>query len=217
MRVLYVTEGEHDEPIQALIRSVAQEKAGLTFPIRQKDAVRFIERPRRGFGRVQEVLKDIAGFRDEKTRRGEKDGDILNYDVLVALIDKRAKNREKCKSYARKLDAVLGVAIEEFEAWILGDLPSIKTWLGVDKEGVESCGITPSYRAEKDKNPKATLKCLVTESAFSCGWDSLVASQYAMEWQPQLDKIEAQCPRGFKPFARQLSSHMRRKANLLPL
>jgi len=219
MRILYITEGAHDEPLHALITRVGSDRADLSWPIRPEDLAQYMTRPKRGHGRVLHALRCLAAYAQGlKTRRQEFKG-LPDFEFLVATLDNRAPEKAECRTLAGQLDGVLGIAIEEFEAWILSDRQSILSFLSVPQGAFDSCVGSIPYRPERDQNPKATLDCLCEGSDWGVGWDAVIASQFAEEWArcADIDALETNSPRGFKPFSKALAVRMRRAVNLLPL
>ena len=112
---------------------------------------------------------------------------------------------------------VLGIAIEEIEAWWLADRTNTLAWSGF------SAGLPPGcrygsrkYKAEKDKAPKKTLNELTRLSnridRYYGDGNLDLATDFAEEyWQgnARLDEISVQCPRGFVPFQNVVTSEFR--------
>jgi hypothetical protein len=113
---------------------------------------------------------------------------------------------------------VLGIAIEEVEAWWLADRNSTLTWLGLsDCSDSNYRYWGHRYTAERDGDPKRTLDELtdlspLLDQRYGHG-NRQLAADFADIWRDsaKLNAIEQQCPKGFSPFCRKITEALNRE------
>ena len=139
----------------------------------------------------------------------------------MILLDRKTKSVQQ---QIRKLIRgnprfVLGIAIEEVEAWWLGDRINTFEWtdLTADELPPECLYGQPKYKAENDKMPKTTLDHLTRLSQRFDRYYGEGNLDMAMEFAEEhwarsasLDQISSQCPRGFDRFQRSMINAFRR-------
>jgi len=141
---------------------------------------------------------------------------------FVILLDRRTVpvQEEVAKLIRGKHRFVLGVAIEEIEAWWLGDRTNTLKWSGLKSNALAHCVYGDGrYQAERDPKPKTTLDELTRHSVqFGvCYGDGNLdlATQFAEDYwrrDARLDEITTQCPRGFARFQAEVTQRFRAAA-----
>jgi hypothetical protein len=219
MRILYVNDGDRDEPLRAIITRVGAEITHGKFPVYPDKLDPYYQRPTRGYGWVERVLKDLQRLKEGLETAVEIDTSALEYDFVVAAIDCGAPNLGSCRQLARRIRAILGVAHHEFEAWILGDRLSLRVFLQISAADEESCQAAGTYHPERDSSPKNTLDCLALQSLWGKPWDENLSAMLANEWEGTLDlaALARSCPRGFRPFVNALARRMAQEIGVLGL
>jgi len=113
-----ITEGSIDQVLlPPLLSRIATDKAQLKWPLEVGDVAEVIGMRKRGHGGVLEtVRKLIKAYADSS----------YEYVLIIILLDRRTKAvQEKIRGVISHSDRpdrfVLGIAIEEIEAWWLGD------------------------------------------------------------------------------------------------
>src|SRR5262249_28933582 len=117
---------------------------------------------------------------------------------------------------------VLGVPVEEIEAWWLGDRSNTLAWSGLTTQLPAECRYAAhKYKAETDDDPKKTLDELTRCSDRFDGYYGEGNVDPALDfaenhWKDfaHLDEIGAQCPQSYRPFQRDMVNQFR---PLLPL
>ena len=132
------------------------------------------------------------------------------YGFFVVVLDKRTQHvQEEIKKIIGGTNRfVMGIAIEEIEAWWLADERNTCQFLGLQKHEYAHLRYgMQSYSAETDDNPKKTLHELTELSSkvdrlYGSGNSDLAADFAQDYWQDyaNLAAIEQHCPKGFKPF-----------------
>jgi hypothetical protein len=190
-----------------LLSHIAAKDAGCDWPIETSDVAEPLHIRKRGHGGVLETVRALVEFLMR---------DRLGYSFVVILLDRRTKEVQGkiAKLLAGKEGFILGIAIEEVEAWWLGDRSNTLAWSGFTHATLPACRYRlcdPSdrlvYAAEKDPDPKKTLDEITQispklESRYGDGNTELASHFGENHWKrnAQLDEISSQCPRGFKEF-----------------
>jgi len=140
-------------------------------------------------------------------------------DILVIVLDHR--KTQAVVADIRNLVSghvwtVIGVAIEEVEAWWLADRQQTLGWLALSNEDAEAAGYGPDYAPEKDPDPKGTLdrltKCSgAVEVGYGDGSVSLATDFVDAAWRQSvtLDSLRIKCPGGFAPFHDRMSERIK--------
>jgi hypothetical protein len=203
-----ISEGPIDHVLlPPLLSQLASRDAGYEWPVETGDVAEPLQIRKRGHGGVLEKVRALVKF---LTR------DSLGYAFFVIVLDRRTKHvqDEIRKLVAGKDGFIIGIAIEEIEAWWLGDRTNTLAWSGFTHGTLPVCRYNVCnpkgqvvYAAEKDPEPKKTLDELTQHSTkldFRYGeGNTELASQFAEDhWKPnaRLDEISVQCPNGFGEF-----------------
>lgn len=206
-----IAEGPIDHVLlPALLSRIAQDRAGFTWPLVSEDIAVVFQIRKKGHGGVLETMRRLVVALDSE---------YFDYAFFVVLLDYRTKPIQKMvrKLIRDRSRFVLGIAIEEIEAWWLADRTNTLAWSGF------SAGLPPGcrygsrkYKAEKDKAPKKTLNELTRLSnridRYYGDGNLDLATDFAEEyWQgnARLDEISVQCPRGFVPFQNVVTNEFR--------
>jgi hypothetical protein len=210
-RVGIIAEGPIDLALlPPILRQVARERAGVTWPVQVTDAFEWLQMRPRGQGGVWMAIRRIV-------RVLQKDPN-LPYSFIVILLDRRT---QKIQQKVRKLISgkdrfILAVAREEIEAWWLGDRTNTLGWLGFAQSPAGTRYANSGYLAERDDHPKRTLHELTEKSARVdrvYGEGNLdLAREFAGLWDGRirLKEIETQCPAQFPPFCGETAQAFRR-------
>ena len=167
---------------------------------------------KRGHGGVLEAVRALIKGLNTKE---------YDHACFVILLDRKtlAVQKQIRKLIQGKPRFVLGVAIEEIEAWWLGDRTNTLAWSGLGSGKLpQDCEYAkPSYKAETDKKPKATLDKLTRLShrfdRFYGDGNLDMAQEFAEDyWQDfaKLNEISSQCPRGYGGFQRSMTNALQR-------
>ena len=198
-----IAEGSIDHTLlPPLLSQIARQKANFDWPLDAEDVAEpllFIRK--RGDGGVLETVRKLVKVLDKSD---------LDHAFFVIVLDRKTPDvQRKVRRLIRgKGRFVLGIAIEEIEAWWLGDRTNTLAWLGLKgKLPADSRYGQRRYKAEKDGNPKKTLNEL-TELSDECdrcygrGSTELAMGFVENYWQinANLGEIAGQCPRGFGKF-----------------
>ncbi|HUT34396.1 MAG TPA: hypothetical protein VNE39_13000 [Planctomycetota bacterium] len=216
-----IAEGPIDQALlPALLERIACDRAQFRWPVSPEDATSSLRMRKRGHGGVLVAVRQIVNFL--------KRSSLFSYFAFfVILLDRRTKPvQDEVRKLVRESDRfVVGIAIEEIEAWWLGDRASTLAFLQLsDALPSELRYADPNYKAEQDPHPKKTLDELTqvsgaVDSTYGQGHVG-IATDFARGWRDtaQLDSIEWQCPKGFGAFCRDATNEFRRskaKAGLL--
>lgn len=209
-RIGIIVEGPIDSILlPVLLARIALEKAGFSWPVETED-INFFPMRKRGFGGVLENVRKLV-----KALSSEQYPEAC----FVILLDRRTPSAQ---DEIRKLIRgnrrfVLAVAIEEIEAWWLGDRANTEQWAGFSPRKHPGARYAdPEYKAEKDPAPKATLNEITELSdrfdrTYGDG-NADLANDFVNEcWREHanLDGIAAQCPKGFGKFQETMTGRFR--------
>jgi len=207
-----IAEGAIDHALlPPLLSRIAEDLAQLAWPLDTSDVAEVFRIRKRGHGGVLESVRALV-----KALNTEH----YNHACFVILLDRRTRavQAEVKKLIRGKARFVLGIAIQEIEAWWLGDRTSTLQWTGLKNELPSTCRYAADkYQAERDEDPKRTLDEL---TALSSRFDRCygregnldLASDFAESfWRPsaRLREIAAQCPKGYLPFQDQMVNRFR--------
>jgi hypothetical protein len=147
------------------------------------------------------------------------DTEVYDHAFYVIVLDRRTRPvQDEIKSLLRNRGRfVLGIAIEEIEAWWLGDRENTLVWAGLKGKLPDDARYAKKgYQAEQDDAPKKTLDELTRISdrfdRFYGEGNVDLAEEFAEDyWREfaRLDGIGAQCPRGYRPFERRATQQFR--------
>ena len=148
-----IAEGLIDHALlPALLSRIAHDKANFRWPLDSDDVAQEFPLRKRGHGGVLEAVRALIKGLNTKE---------YDHACFVILLDRKtlAVQKQIRKLIQGKPRFVLGVAIEEIEAWWLGDRTNTLAWSGLGSGKLpQDCEYAkPSYKAETDKKPKATL------------------------------------------------------------
>lgn len=207
-----IAEGPIDHLLlPALLSRIAAEKADFTWPLHSEDAADLFAIRKRGHGGVLETVRRLVKVLDTA---------YFEHACFVILLDRRTKGvQDRIRKLIQGRDRfVLGIAIEEIEAWWLGDRRNTLAWANFDGTPLPSCRYAvQDYHAESDDRPKLTLDELtrLSERFDRCYGEGNVdlAREFAEDYwrsNAQLDQMAGQCPRGFGVFQSEVSACFRR-------
>ena len=213
-RVGVIAEGPIDHALLSpLLQRIAHDRAEYAWPVSGDDVGPMIRMRKRGAGGVLEAVRTLV-----KALRGLQQFSSQAFFVIVLDRRTHAEQRQIGKLVRGDHRFVMGVAIEEIEAWWLGDRSATLGWLRLAEGDVHALSYGKErYKAERDRDPKGTLDELTrasgaVESVYGRNGNLSLAREFAETWSDaaDLDAIEQQCPRGFRPFATKTSAAFRR-------
>ena len=207
-----IAEGPIDHALlPELLARIAQEKAEFDWPVDAEDMAEAFYMRKRGHGGVLETVRRLV-----KALSSEH----YDHACFVILLDRRTKPvQDKIRKLISGKDRfVLGIAIEEIEAWWLGDRTNTLAWSGFRDNLPSDCRYaSKQYNAERDKAPKRTLDELTRlsdrfDSYYGEGHTGLAMEFAESYWRDgaRLDEIAAQCPKGFGRFQKTMTNRFRR-------
>lgn len=194
--------------LRPLLSRIAHDKASFRWPLEASDvAIPFFIR-KRGNGGVLETVRRLVKALETT---------FQDHACFVIVLDRKTASvqRKIKRLIAGRPRFVLGIAIEEIEAWWLGDRTNTLTWTGFDRNTLPSdCRYARgNYQAERDKTPKKTLDELTRVAdpdrfaIFYGDGNTDLAQEFAENyWRKfaKLDEISFQCPKGFGRFQQQM-------------
>jgi len=198
-----IAEGPIDHALLGpLLERIARDRAAYAWPVQAEDFAEVLQIRKRGHGGVLETVRRLVKVLDTE-----------HYDhaFYVVLLDRRTKAvRTKLRKLVQGHEDLfaLGVAIEEIEAWWLGDRKNTLAWSGLAEELPRQCRYAQDgYQAERDAKPKQTLNELteLSERFDRCYGDGNedLAREFAEDyWRrgARLNDIRGQCPKGYGGF-----------------
>lgn len=207
--------------LPALLERIARERAAFTWPTMPDDLGQIIPLRKRGHGGVLASVRRLVRYLSSNPP--------TDHAFFVILLDGRTSDvrRRIARLVSGKELFVLGVAIQEIEAWWLADRRNTLAWLELDEEFSAACRyLAKGYKAEQDPHPKRTLDELTRiaqhlDRRYGDGNTELATHFVEEYWKDraQLDAIERDCPRGFRPFChdttRALKGEKSRQGRLL--
>ncbi len=207
-----IAEGPIDHALlPPLLERIAQERAGCSWPVKPDDIAQVFNIRKRGHGGVLETVRRLVAVLSSE---------VYDHAFFVIMLDRRtsAVQEEIRALIGAHGRFVMGVAIEEIEAWWLADRKNTLDWTGLTNALPDHCRYARNkYHAERDEEPKRTLDELTRESSridryYGEGSVEL-ASEFAEDYwrrSAHLDDIRVQCPRGYRPFEKDVTQHFRR-------
>jgi hypothetical protein len=188
-----------------LLERIATQRAAFIWPVAPDDLDTELRIRKTGFGGVVKKLRRLL-----RALSGE---DPPRHRFYVIVLDRRTRPaQQKVRKLLRGRDRfILGMAIEEIEAWWLADRYHVCLWLDLpDESGAGARYFEPDYNPERDKEPKATLDELTwmsprCDQRYGRTGNVALAADFVedQEWgsHADLDAIETACPQGFAPFS----------------
>jgi hypothetical protein len=207
-----IAEGSIDHALlPALLTRIAQDKAGYRWPLDPVDVAELFPFRKRGHGGVLDAVKRLVRMLNTE---------YFDHACFVIVLDRRTRavQRKIRRLIAGKERFVLGIAIEEIEAWWLGDRTNTLAWTGFSPNLPGDCHYAQSdYHAEKDRDPKRTLDELTRRSdrfdrCYGEGNVEMAREFADNHWRDnaRLNEIEGQCPLGFVPFQEEMTTQFQR-------
>ncbi len=210
-KVGIIAEGPIDHALlPALLSRIAQDRIGLTWPVNSEDVADIFQLRKRGHGGVLEAVRRLVAALDT---------DLYDHHCFIILLDRRTRpvQEEVRRLIAGRDRFVLGVAVEEIEAWWLGDRTNTLAWSELNAELPPTCRYAvPRYKAEADDDPKKTLdeltRCSDRFDRYYGEGNVDLAIEFAEDyWKDyaRLDEIGSQCPQSYRPFQRAIINQFR--------
>jgi len=213
-RIGLIAEGPIDRALlDPLLSRIADEKVGFTWPVDADDMSTLFPIRKRGHGGVLKAVQALVRVLDEQ---------FLDFAFFVIVLDRRTRPvQEAIRRHiaGKEHRFVVGVAIEEIEAWWLADRTNTLAWAGLSPADLPAqCAYARSrYRAERDPTPKNTLDEITRISDrldryYGHGSVDLAVEFGEEYWRngARLDDMCGQCPNGFHPFQRRAVNAFRR-------
>jgi len=205
-----ISEGPIDHVLlPPLLSRIAEVKAQFRWPVAGEDMAEVLPIRKMGHGGVLEKVRTLVRFLEKEP---------LGYELFVVVPDRptRSVQQELRQLTSGKSRFVLGIAIEEIEAWWLGDRTNTLSWSGFTHTSLPPCRCRQAYAAERDAEPKRTLHELTElsdrlDSVYGDG-NTELARQFAEDhWKrnARLDEMSTQCPRGFGAFLQDMADAFR--------
>lgn len=218
MKVLFVGEGNHDigpagessgrpRPatgvVPALARRVCPAISAESIALAWHDISRFSPRARRGFEAkvAAAILLSARRFDCAGTICvNDRDGDETRLEGLC-----RGEMAGRLSVGASHATAV-GEAVESIEAWTLGAPVPLADELGIPVERVRSALPKKHVEALRESSEKEEHrpKAVLTRIAALANASDSTALRRAVAERTSVADLEAACPTGFAPFARNL-------------
>lgn len=207
-----IAEGPIDHALlPPLLERIARDRADYTWPVQPDDLAEVFQIRKRGHGGVLETVRKLIAVLSSN---------VYDHAFFVILLDRRTRPvQEEIRSLiAPHPRFILGIAIEEIEAWWLADRTNTLAWTDLAKALPSHCRYAhKKYRAERDDDPKKTLDELTREfGRFDryYGEGSVdMAVEFAEDYWKEsayIDGIRAQCHQGYRPFEREVIQRFRR-------
>ena len=218
-KVGIIAEGPIDyHLIPAVLERIARDRAGYDWPVRPDDLTQLFPVRKRGHGGVLDMVRKMVEALSHE---------VYDHAFYVILLDRKTRAvQEEVRQLISGHDRfVMGVAIEEIEAWWLGDRRNTLAWTNLAPVPPAHCLYAAAgYHAESDADPKVTLDELTRESdrfdRFYGEGNVDMAEEFAEEYwknHARLDDIRSQCSAGYVPFEDATTQHFRNAANLASL
>lgn len=195
MRVLLVSEGRHElgdgsEPgaLELLVRRLLKRDLHVECDRFASGALHAVHG-----GKTKKYFKRALAWMKHAGREG--------FDAVIVVIDdddeprRRQQFDDAQESSFCAIRRALGVAVREFDAWILADERSLSGVLGMPVE--------PQDDVERLSDPKQVCRGLLDRSERKGGiTPTKMYAQVAQE--ANLDTLIKRCPTGFAPFERRV-------------
>ncbi len=184
MRALIVSEGKHES--SGALLTLVNHLCSVELSCEQDQVSRrdIHTHPGKGKGYFKRAIRWMI----EAKKQG--------FDVLILVIDEdgraeRVEQFTQAQGYERvAIRRALGVAIREFDAWMLGDEVALTKVLGY------TISRWPDPEAIRD--PKLVCKCLLESAPNKMRQREMYA---AVADAADVVMLEERCPKGFAPFA----------------
>jgi len=210
-RIGIIAEGPIDHALlPALLERIARDRADYDWPLAPDDVAQVFQIRKRGHGGVLETVRRLISALSSQ---------VYDYSFYVILLDRRTRQvqMEIRRLVSRHDRFVLGIAIEEIEAWWLADRRNTLAWVDLVERLPDDCRYAQGkYQSERDDDPKKTLDELTRHSARfdrTYGEGNLdMAREFAEDyWRPfaHLDDLRVHCPRGYAPFEQGVTQEFR--------
>lgn len=211
-KVGIIAEGPIDHVLlPPLLERIARDRAEYDWPIIGEDVAEVFQIRKRGHGGVLETVRKLVTALDDPA--------VYDHAFFVILLDRRTRAVQRGieQLLVNRNRFVLGIAIEEIEAWWLGDRRNTLVWSALRGGLPGDCRYAQTdYRSERDDNPKKTLDELTRISdrfdRYYGEGNVDLAQEFAEDYWRQyarLDDIRAQCPQGYRPFERTATQQFR--------
>jgi len=146
-----IAEGPIDHCLlPALLHRIAQDRTDYTWPLNAEDISEVFFIRKRGHGGVLETVRRLVAALETE---------VYDHAFFVVLLDRRTRpvQEEINRLLENRGRFVLGIAIEEIEAWWLGDRQNTLTWCGLQDKLPDECRYAQdTFRAG---SPVAGPKC----------------------------------------------------------
>ena len=146
------------------------------------------------------------------------DTEFFDHAFFVIILDRRTRTvQQQINRLLRNRSRfALGVAIEEIEAWWLGDRKNTLAWAGLNALPSDARYAAERYKAERDPEPKKTLDELTRLSdrfdRFYGEGNMDMAIEFGEDyWRrfAHLDAIRTECPQGYGRLERVAANRFR--------
>lgn len=208
-----IAEGPIDHALlPCLLERIAKDRAGYRWPVNPDDIAEVFNIRKRGHGGVLETVRRLVTALESAH---------FDHRFFVVLLDRRTKAvQDNIRRLLTNRDRfVLGVAIEEIEAWWLGDRNNTLAWAGLNPLPPQCRYAARGYQAEADHDPKRTLDELTRHSDrfdryYGEGNLDLARDFADNFWRThaRLDDIARECPKGYRPFEKDTTQQFRAAA-----
>ena len=179
-------------------------------PLAAHDVAEIFPIRKRGHGGVLETVRALVRVLDTE---------FFEHACFVIVLDRRTRpvQKEVEKLIHGKDRFVLGIAIEEIEAWWLGDRTNTLAWSNLRDRLPADCRYAArKYQAEADDFPKKPLDELTRLSdqfdRFYGDGNLDLAAEFAEDYwrsHARLAEITTQCPEGFGRFQDRMTNRFR--------
>ena len=213
-KVGIIAEGPIDHALlPVLLERIARDRANYDWPVAPDDVAQFFSIRKRGHGGVLEAVRNLVSALSTQ---------VYGHAFYVILLDRRTRavQREVRKLLSKHDRFILGIAIEEIEAWWLADRTNTLAWTGLSSSLPATCRFAkPRYQSERDDDPKRTIDELTRlsdrfDSYYGRGNLELAREFVENHWKDhaRLDDLRTQCPRGYVPFEQAVTNEFRSAA-----
>jgi hypothetical protein len=226
LKILFVGEGPHElgsaepgygphpatGPVPILTRricpSLGAEHLGIKwneiqrYPVNQKQWDRDLAKSGYRSKAKSAVILSVVKFKCDGTVC-VADGDTAPPDCLEQIRQGQREGLEKLEKLGRRHAAACGVACQSVDAWTLGARKALADELGTTEEVLRRY-YPPKHVEElfnqsgkEEHRPKAILDKIATAHGRSAD----TAFRTAVAERTEIEDLEKECPKGFKPFA----------------
>ncbi len=212
-----ISEGPIDEALlPPILDEIARQRVGyINWPIIPDDLGEIFTFRKRGHGGVLVKVKSLIKLLSENSQN--------DHAFFIILLDRKTSSIQKeiKKLIQGKPLFVMGIAIEEIEAWWLADKRNLFEFLGItEKQCINTRFGKAHYRPETDNDPKKTLHELTEisprlQETYGNGNTNL-AREFAEDyWRGRVDlaAIEQKCPKGFASFCKDITQSLKSESS----